>query len=235
MEPPPKLSLIIPLYNEQKRVKKGLTQIKKFLQTQNFSWEIIVIDDGSTDSTSWFVKTFLDQNTHLIRTAQNFGKGHAIRLGVEVAEGNYINFSDIDLSVPINFTEEILRELKTADLAVGSRRLSESQVKKHQNKLRESLGHRFTQLSNFILNLDLTDHTCGFKGFKSSVAKRLFSLQKINRWAFDSEILFLAKKLNFKVKEIPVTWRNDSHTKVNLLSDVFSSFISLLSIRTNRY
>jgi len=223
-------SLIIPVHNEQKRISKGLKTALSFFKKQLYSWEIIVVNDGSTDQTLKHILPFKKQIT-LLSSRQNYGKGHAIRKGVSKAKGKYIFFSDIDFSVPISFTNTFLKALTKKDIAIGSRRLSKSKITQHQNSLRESLGHGYTQISNLILDLNHSDLTCGFKAFKNPVAKKLFKLQKINRWAFDSEILYLAKKNNYSVVEIPVTWKNDAATKVNLFTDILHSAISLLRIR----
>lgn len=222
-----KLSLIIPVYNERRRLEKGLHHALSYFKNQHYSWEIIVVDDGSIDN---IIRLIPDQ-VSFIRTAQNFGKGHAIRLGVEAAEGDYIFFSDIDFSVSLDNLPHFISALKTKDIAIASRRLPASSISKHQSFLRESLGRGFTKLSNLILNLNHTDHTCGFKGFRKEAAKKLFSAGTLNRWAFDSEILYLASKKNYKVTEIPVIWKNDPLTKVNMLRDVLSSLYSLLTIR----
>ena len=227
---PPHLSFIIPVFNEKKRLKRGLKVALKYLSQQKYSWELILVDDGSTDNSLGNID-LKSQNTFLIRTHKNFGKGHALRLGVEAASGKHIIFSDIDFSVPINYIHQFLTQLKSYPVIIGSRRLGESSVKKHQPKLRESLGHAFTMLSNLILSLNHSDHTCGFKAFKSSVAKKLFKKQKINGWAYDSEILFLAQQMKIKIKEIPVKWQNDPNTKVKIIPDTIKSLFSLFYIR----
>lgn len=230
-----KLSLILPVFNESRRLKTGLTQAIDYLNRQNYSWEIIVVDDGSTDSSTSEVVLSEVEGTpgtvKFIRTSRNFGKGHAIRIGVEVATGDYIVFSDIDFSVAIDHLVQFLAALKSIDIAIASRRLPQSRIAQHQPLLRESLGRGFTKLSNLSLGLNCSDLTCGFKAFRAQVAKDLFSRQQLNRWAFDSEILFLAQKLNYCVQEIPVTWRNDPLTKVNLVKDIANSFWSLIYIR----
>lgn len=223
----PHLSLIIPIYNETRRLEKGLHHALAYLQSQSYSWEIILVDDGSTDNSA---KLIPDQ-VSLIRTARNFGKGHAIRLGVEAAKGDYIFFSDIDFSVSLDHLPKFISQLKTHQVVIGSRRLSSSHITQHQPSIRESLGGGFTTLSNKILGLHHTDLTCGFKGFQAQVAKKLFSLQRLNGWAFDSEILFLAKKLGYTVAEIPVVWKNDPLTKVSLFKDILISLFSLIKIR----
>ncbi len=226
----PLLSLVIPVYNESRRITKGLDLVINYLKTQPYLWEIIVVNDGSTDNTIDLALKYKSQ-IHLINTALNFGKGHAVRLGVEASGGEYVIFSDVDFSVPPEFIDQFIKALKSIDIVIGSRRLRESQVGKHQNFLRESLGHGFTKLSNFILGLNHSDLTCGFKGFRRQVGQDLFYRQRLNRWVFDSEILFLAKKFDYKVNELPVIWHNDPLTKVNLLKDFLVSFISLIAIR----
>lgn len=233
MSPKVKLSLVIPVYNETQRIKAGLHTAINYLQKQPYSWEIIIVDDGSTDKSTSEVAAGTPGTVKFIRTARNFGKGHAIRIGVEAATGDYIVFSDIDFSVSIDHLPQFLVTLKSTDITIASRRLPDSRIAQHQSILRESLGRGFTKLSNLVLGLNCSDLTCGFKAFRVEVAKDLFFRQKLNRWAFDSEILFLAQKLNYRVQEIPVTWRNDPLTKVNLAKDIANSFWSLIYIRCN--
>lgn len=231
----PKLSLIIPIFNETRRLEKGLDHALSYLQTQSYPWEIIVVNDGSTDNTqklaSKILSSLASAPIYLLNIPKNFGKGHALRCGVEIATGDMIFFSDIDFSVSLTHLPAFISALQTADIAIASRRLSDSKVTKHQPTIRESLGRGFTVFSNFILGLHHTDLTCGFKGFKKNVAKNIFKLGRLNGWAFDSEILFIAHKQLRNVKEIAVTWRNDPLTKVRLGLDVFQSLISLIVIR----
>ena len=231
----PRLSLILPVFNESRRLEKGLSKAVRYLLAQKYSWEIIVVDDGSTDSTpliySRFIHHYPQLPVYYMRIAHNFGKGHAVRVGVEAAGGNIIIFSDIDFSVSLDHIPFFLTALDTADIAIASRRLFDSKVTKHQPKIRESLGKGFTELSNKILGLHHTDLTCGFKGFRNNKAKKLFSLQHLNGWAFDSEILYLAHKLTMKVTEISVIWKNDPLTKVNMLKDIITSSRDLFRIK----
>lgn len=227
-----KLSLIIPVYNESRRIERGLKHATNYLQSQKYSWEIIVVDDGSIDNTAKLASTY---PVNLLRTHKNFGKGHAIRVGVASAEGELIFFSDIDFSVSLDQIPAFITALKNSDVAIGSRRLTASNIAKHQPTIRESLGRGFTALSNLVLGLHHSDLTCGFKGFSHQSAKKIFSLQKINGWAFDSEILYIAHKLGIQVKEISVTWKNDPLTKVNVIKDMVSSLLSLLAIKLNDY
>lgn len=230
-----KISLIVPVYNETRRLEKGLNLALNYLQHQPFSWELIIVNDGSSDNTKRLIAHLLQPLSHLpiyaLSLSQNRGKGHAIRIGVAAAEGDYIIFSDIDFSVSIDHVPQFLTALKNQDIAIGSRRLATSHISKHQSAIRESLGRGFTALSNLILGLHHSDLTCGFKAFRQSCAKQLFSVQNINEWAYDSEILFLAKEKKLRITEIPVNWRNDPLTKVNVLTGALSSLIALFRIR----
>lgn len=227
------LSLLIPAFNEALRIKPGLEKAIDFLKKQDFSWEIIVINDGSQDNTTTIVSSLAkkEKNLKLISSGKNFGKGHSIRLGVEAASGDFIVFSDADFSVPIKFTPLFLKKLKKVDMVCGSRRIEGSRITKHQNFFRESLGDGFTKLTNFALGLQFSDITCGFKGFGVKTAKKLFGKQYINRWGFDAETLFLVKKYKIKNTEVPVLWKDIEGSKVFLLRDIFNSFFDLIRIR----
>lgn len=229
------LSFVIPVFNEEKRLKKGMEIAINYLSNQTYASELILVNDGSTDNTKNIINKFHRQKINkllirIINSPTNIGKGGAISKGVLAATGKYIFFSDVDFSTPISNIQKFMSQLTKNDITIGSRRLDKSNIKKHQNFIREFLGKGFTLLSNFILGLNHSDLTCGFKGFKNKVAKKLFKLQKINGWAFDPEILFLAKKFNYQVKEIPVLWKNDPNTKVNLFTDLPLSLYSLLTI-----
>lgn len=226
-------SLIIPTFNEEKRIGRNLSKLLNFLKREK-SWEIIIINDGSYDGTLEILKKIQKRQKDLrvFSTKKNFGKGHAIRLGVYLSSGEFILFSDADFSVkPQKFLPIFLKELKKAQIVIGSRRLKTSRILTHQPIFREFLGNCFTKFANKFLGLNFSDITCGFKGFQRKAVLKIFSLQKINRWAFDAEILFWAKKLNFLVKEIPVSWKDDPKTKVRLIKDIVGTFWDLLRVR----
>lgn len=232
----PLITVIIPVYNEARRVTRGLRLALDFLSQQPYEWELIVVDDGSVDTTALLIERFLRAVKHhsrvwLLRTHTNFGKGHALRVGIAAASGRYIFFTDIDLSVPLTFIPQFLTALESHDVVIGSRRLRGSKVTQPQHAIRRSLGHGFTKLSNLVLGLNHTDYTCGFKAFRREVAQKLFNKLRANRWAFDAEILYLAHQHKYSVKEIPVTWKNDPSTKVSLTTDILQSAFDLLRIR----
>lgn len=226
MRLPKKLSIIIPVYNESARVNAGLAIIKQWHQRQP-DWEFILVNDGSTDNTAAQINKF--KFIKLISYSNNQGKGFALKQGVRKATKPLVLLSDIDFSTPLTELNKFL-QLNT-DIVIGSRKTEGSQITKRQPALREWLGKQFTNLTNLWLGLKISDITCGFKLFKNPVAKKLFGLSKIKRWGYDAEILFLAKKLNYKIKEMPVIWKNDINTKVNLVTDIFRSLVDLIRIR----
>lgn len=230
------LTLVIPVYNEEKIIEKTLTQVLLYLENKKYEWEVVVVDDGSQDRTVSIVKSFNNKHIRFFRLKFNEGKGAAIRAGVRTAKGKFILFSDADLSVPIHFTNLFLAKLeKEGDVAIGSRRVEGSRIIKHQNTIRESLGKVFTFLSKIITFTNMSDFTCGFKAFKKEAAVAIFSRTLLNRWAYDSEIIFLAKKFRYKIVEVPVDWRNRKDSRVLIGSAILTSLIDLLKIRLNDF
>ncbi|HEX2928489.1 MAG TPA: dolichyl-phosphate beta-glucosyltransferase [Candidatus Binatia bacterium] len=232
----PIVSLIIPAYNEEKRIGKSLEQILCFCNAQDYPYEVLVVDDGSTDDTVAFVRRrFGDvQQLRIFPQPERRGKGAAVQQGMLQGGGEYLFFSDADLSVPIEALPAFLAELKNnAAIAISSRRAPGAVIEIHQPYLRELMGRIFTALSNLVLGLRHSDATCGFKGFRRDIARELFTRQRLHNWSFDCELLYLAALKGYRVSEIPVTWRNDRATKVRLWKDVIASFLGLLSIRKN--
>lgn len=227
------ISIIFPVFNEEKRVREGLSKTLAYFSQQKDSFELIVVNDGSTDRTSEILQTFTDQpNLKILNHEQNRGKGAAVKTGVMAAKGDFILFSDIDLSVPL---ETLANFLKTAesgfDLVIGSRRVAGAKILTHQGFWRELMGHTFTKISNFVLGTDFADFTCGFKLFKKEAARKIFDQVRIADWAFDSEVLFLARKMGFKVAQMRVTWSDVKDSKVRFPQDIMTSFLGLLRIR----
>jgi dolichyl-phosphate beta-glucosyltransferase len=199
-------------------------------------FELIVIDDGSSDGTAQLVQSIQAgiKNLILISYASNRGKGYAVRMGVREARGKHILFMDADLSTPINFLDGFLSCLENGfPIVIGTRKHAAARILQHQPTWREWMGRMFTRISNAILGLHNSDFTCGFKAFHREVAKKIFGLQKIDRWAFDSEVLFLARFCGYPVAEVPVSWINSSDTKVRIVRDTITSFFSLWKIRWN--
>lgn len=228
----PYLSVIIPLYNEQNRVHDSLVKVYRFLDQQKFSYEVILINDGSRDNTllklNKLSKKFKFQ---LVSYNKNKGKGVAIKKGMLAAKGRFRLFTDIDLSTPIQEMRKFFPYFSKHDILIGSRKMKGSNLKKRQSLIRENLGKGFTFLSQLTLNLDTSDFTCGFKCFSKKATMQIFPKQKLHRWGFDSEILFIAKLLGLSIKEIPVVWSNDPKSKVRFPQDILLSLLDLLKIR----
>jgi dolichyl-phosphate beta-glucosyltransferase len=230
------LSLVIPAYNEEERIGKSLEEIFLFCNALGDPYEVIVVDDGSEDETVALLRRRFGDRPQLriVQQPERRGKGAAVQQGMLNGQGDYLFFSDADLSVPIHTLPSFLTELRNhCDVAIGSRRAPGAKIEIHQPVFRETMGRVFTWLSNLVLGLRHSDATCGFKGFRREIAKELFGRQRLNNWSFDSEILYLARLKGYRVSEIAVTWRNDKATKVRLWKDVVASFLSLLSIRSN--
>ncbi len=225
---PEKLSIIIPVYNETGRIQAGLAVIAKWHKLQP-KWEFILVNDGSTDDTANQVKKY--KFVKLISYPVNQGKGLALKKGVSKATQALILLADIDWSTPLTELPKLWEKINSADLVIGSRKIAGAKITKHQSWIREFLGRQFTNLTNWWLKINVSDITCGFKLLKSATAKKLFEVSKIKRWGYDAEILYLANKRGYKIKEVPVTWQNDEKTKVNLIRDILKSLEDLWKIR----
>ena len=229
-----KLSLVVPAYNEEKIIKANLEEIVNYLSKQNYSWEIVVVDDGSRDVTSKIVSGLKNPKINLITLEKNRGKGAALRAGVGAANGEYIIFSDADLSVPIDFVEKFLATFKDGfNVVIGSRKAKGAKIIKHQPIIRETMGKFYTFLSRIVSGVNIADFTCGFKGFKKEAGKKIFANSLVDRWSYDVEIIFLANKYGYKIKEIPVSWVNRVESRVSLGNAVITSFLDLLKVRLN--
>ena len=231
----PFLSVIIPVFNEEKRIK-NLKEIISYFKKHRFTWETIIVNDGSTDKTVQVLKSLKRENKfRLISYSPNKGKGAAIKEGILSAKGKYRLFLDIDLSTPITEFDKLLPYIKKYDIVIGSRKMKGSNVIIHQPISREILGKMFTLLSQRILQMRVSDFTCGFKCFSKKAVEEIFPKQTIDRWGFDSEILYISKLKKHSVKEIPVSWKNDPGTKVKFPQDILQSLEELIRIRINSY
>ena len=230
------LSVIIPAYNEEKRLPKTLVEIDKYLRKQDYDYEIIVVNDGSKDKTAQIVEDFKSKiaNLKLIDNKINHGKGYVIRQGMLEAKGEFRVFTDADNSTPIDQIEKMWPEFeKGYDVVIGSRDIRGAILEPPQPWWRRFLGEVFGLLTNLIVGTwGIKDTQCGFKGFTQRATKDIFPRCKINRFAFDPEILIIAKKLGYKIKEIPIFWRNDPRSKVKFKSMIKMGF-DLLKIRWN--
>lgn len=225
------LSVIIPVYNEEDRIIPTLKEIVTYLSLKCTFWEIIVIDDGSKDQTVKCVEEFASQHKEIIllTNLRNHGKGYVVRQGILHSKGEYVLFTDADLSAPIQEVEKLLFHLNEGyDIAIGSRALKDSHIK-------ASFGRKFIGLTfNFIVRIlllpDIVDTQCGFKCFRKNVAQELFKYQKMNGFSFDVEILYLAKMKGYRIQQVSISWYQSSSTRVNLLGDPIKMFIDVLKI-----
>lgn len=224
------ISLIIPVFNEEKRIH-NLKKIDEYTSKNRFIKEIIVVNDGSTDETMGMIRRAKYRNRiSIISYKKNQGKGYAIKKGIMSARGTHVAFIDVDLSTPLATIGAALKKLRHYDIIIGTRKSRLAHLKKRQPKLREWMGKGFTFLSQVVLGVQVTDFTCGFKCFTTESAKKIFSKQMIRRWSFDAEALFLAKKYGYSIGELPVTWKNDPHTKVRFPQDILISLYELMLI-----
>ena len=227
------LSVVIPAYNEEAVIGGTVEAVEAYLTEAKISHEIIVADDGSTDRTVSVVRALSDHRpaVRVVQTSHR-GKGAAVRRGMLEALGEYRLFMDADHSTPIGEWQRCAPWLRDGySVVIGSRKIPGAEIKTHQPPLREAMGKVFTWLTNTVLATGVSDVTCGFKCFSSEAARHVFGLQRVSGWGFDAEILFIARRCGYRVKEIPVTWTDDASTKVHLITDALRSFRELISIR----
>lgn len=225
------ISFIIPIYNEEKRVGKAVKELEIYLKNVSFKYEVLFVDDGSFDRTISKIKSLKPKFKYRILSYQpNHGKGYAIKIGMKEAAGDFRHFLDVDMSTPIGEFNKFLPLLDSKTILIGSRKRKGALVKKHQPFIREKMGQIFTLLARLLVNRQVTDFTCGFKLFPKTPAEKIFPQALIDRWSYDAEILFLAKKYGYRIKEIPVSWVDDPRTRVTLFKDSLQSFTDLLKI-----
>lgn len=229
------LTILVPSYNESSIISESLSEINNFLNTKKYSSEIVVVDDGSGDDSVEIVKKLNLSRVKLFGYKNNRGKGGALKKGILYSRGKYVIFTDVDLSVPVESVNEFLRELERgeSDVVIGTRKIKSAKVLVHQPWLRENLGKGFTFITRIITGVGVSDFTCGFKGFSNTSAKKIFGNSLLARWAYDAEILYLAKKFGYKIKELPVTWTNRKDTRVKLWNAVVTSLGDLLRLKLN--
>ena len=217
------LSVVIPAHNEEKRMLVTLEKISAFLKAKGYSHEIIVVDDGSTDNTVNVVEAFSKKNNEpiqILKSSFNYGKGHAVRKGVLASSGDYILFSDADLSTPIEEIEKFLPLFQEGyDVVIGSRALRDSQLLIRKPWYRENMGRIFNLFVRMFVMKGIKDTQCGFKVFKNEVAKKIFEKLNIEHFAFDVEALFIARRLGYKIRDVPVVWIDSLYSRVHIIRD----------------
>lgn len=216
------LSVVIPAYNESRRLPAALIDIIDYLENGPSNWEIVVVDDGSRDGTAAIVKKFekIRGQIRLIQLPKNYGKGHAVKTGVLNTKGKLVLFCDADGATPIAEIERLKSAItKGADLAFGSRALKSEETAVKTSWYRKYPGRIFNFLVNLVVLPGVKDTQCGFKLFTAEAVQKIFPKQTADRWSFDVEILLIARKIGLNAAEVSVNWTNVPGSKVNLLTD----------------
>lgn len=232
----PSLSIVIPAYNEGARIEHALDRVLTCVAERHWDAEVLVVDDGSSDNTDEIVRRWMliHPNLHLIHNEGNRGKGFSVRNGILQSVGETVLFTDADLSSPIEEAERLFAALEAgADVAIGSRWLDKQRQTIHQPLYRRFFGRCFNWVTRKVMGLPYKDTQCGFKAFKRDAAQVIFRLQTIERWGFDPELLFIARKLGYKIVEVPVTWGHDERSRISYLKDGMKMLEEMAQIRRN--
>jgi len=225
------ISIVIPVYNEQNRIHSFLSSIIEYVRKKDFSYEIVIVDDGSSDATVIMVESFLKEKLpdkyKILKLPVNSGKGAAIKKGMLEVAGEYIFFLDADGSTSIEEIDNFIPHFSSHfDIYIAGRTI------KHKAPFkRKFFGYGYIYLANFILQLGVPDITCGFKCYKQTCAQEIFSRQKLNNWSFDAEDMFIARKHGYRIKTLPVKWKHTGGSKVKVLKNVFACGLDLFRIR----
>ncbi|MFH1074756.1 MAG: dolichyl-phosphate beta-glucosyltransferase [Candidatus Firestonebacteria bacterium] len=230
------LSVIIPAFNEEKRISRSVSLLKSYLNTLDIYYEIIIVDDGSLDDTSKIVRqlSLHDPIIRLVRNEKNTGKGFAVKHGMEEAYGRYRIFTDADLSTPAEEIGKAVEFLKSGfDVVIGSRRVKGADVRSPQPPIRKLFSGAFHVVRRMLLLTDIKDTQCGFKGFTAEAAKEIFIRLTISGFVFDVEALVIARVLGLKIKEMPVVWMDDTRSKLTPTKHLRAVAEELLTVRRN--
>lgn len=231
------ISIIVPAYNEQARLPETLRKITQYLEgTEWVFHEILIVDDGSTDNTAAVAEKLARErpNVRVLRNPGNRGKGYSVRRGMLEAAAEWRLFSDADLSTPIEELEKLWCAIAGGDdkIAIGSRALDRSLIGVHQPGYREAMGRVFNGVMRAVTGLPISDTQCGFKLFRADVAEEVFSRQRLERFGFDAEVLYIAFHRGYTIAEVPVRWNHMEGSKVGMLSGMHA-FAELAGIRAN--
>jgi glycosyltransferase involved in cell wall biosynthesis len=235
--PAPDLSIVIPAFNEERRLPKSLERIHSYVVNRRLNAEVIVVDDGSADNTAGVVEALRKgySELRLVCNGRNRGKGFSVRHGMQAAVGQIALFTDADLSAPIEEADKLLAVIREsgADGAIGSRALNRNLIEVHQAPLREWAGMLFNRAVRIMTGVPYVDTQCGFKAFRCDATRIVFAQQRIAGFGFDPEILFLARRHRLRVVEVPVRWSHDPATKVHVARDSIRMLVDLVTIRWN--
>ncbi len=229
------LSIVIPAYNEEKRLGLTLQEMHRYFDKKQYTYEVIVINDGSYDKTEEEAlqsSIFKSGNLKIFRNNVNKGKGFSVKKGIMASKGDYVLFSDADLSTPIGEVEKLFSALNEKyDIAIGSRSIKGAQIEVHQPFYREYMGKFFNKLVRVFVLKGIIDTQCGFKLFKGKIARDIAVRMRIDSFAFDVEMLYLAKLSGCRIKEVPITWINSPQSRVDPIKDSLKMFFDVLSIK----
>jgi len=235
MDSRPALTIIVPAYNEELRLPPSLELIASYVQESGRETEVLVVDDGSKDKTATVAESFRVRIPLLrvVPNGENRGKGYSVRHGMQEARGEIVLFTDADLSAPIEEADKLIAALGQYDVAIGSRALDRNLIAVHESGFREFAGIVFNKIVRIVLWLPFVDTQCGFKAFRRERCKIIFDQQRIERFGFDPELLYLARHHGLKSVEIPVRWAHSPATKVSMLRDSVQMFVDVFTIRWN--
>jgi glycosyltransferase involved in cell wall biosynthesis len=232
----PACSIVIPAYNESARIEATLREVVGCIRSEGWRAEVIVVNDGSTDTTARQVLDFamMAPEVRLVENPGNHGKGFSVRNGLLQAQGEIVMFTDADLSAPIREAELLFAAIGAgADIAIGSRWLERNRQTHRQPWYRQFFGRCFNLVTRTVMGLKFHDTQCGFKAFTRAAAQTVFQLQTIEGWGFDPEILFIATKRNLHVEEVPVSWGHDERSRMSYLRDGIQMLREMVIIRWN--
>jgi dolichyl-phosphate beta-glucosyltransferase len=230
----PALSVVLPAHDEAARIATSVEKALAYLSCRDYPSELLVVSDGSTDATARIAREAGGARVRVIENPTNRGKGHAVRAGMLEATGSHILFSDVDFATPIDEVERFRAALAAGcDLVVGSRALPDSDVRVRQAWWRQSMGRTFNRIVRAAVGFEMRDTQCGFKCFRRDAARAIFSRARIDRYAFDVEVLWIAQRLSLRVGELPVIWADDPHSKVHPIRDSLRMLVDLAAIRRN--
>ena len=234
--PYPTYSIVIPAYNESARIPATLQSVVDCIRQRGWSAEVVVVNDGSSDSTADVVRAFAAANpeVRLLENPGNRGKGYSVRSGMLQAHGEVVLFSDADLSAPIEEADGLFNAIAAgADIAIGSRWLETKRQTIRQPFYRQFFGRCFNGVTRFVMGLKFADTQCGFKAFTRAAAQTVFQLQTIERWGLDPEILFIALKRGYRIQEVAVSWAHDERTRMSYLKDGIKMLQEIAIVRWN--
>ena len=231
--PEPEISVVIPAYNEARAIQKALRTVAGYFRSRGLAGEMIVVDDGSNDATAALARASDTAGVpvEVLVNETNRGKGYAVRRGILAARGRYVGFVDADMSTPIEELDRVREALEAgADVVIGSRGMREAQIDRHQRWWRERAGKLFGWVVRAVVLPGIRDSQCGFKFFTHAAAREIFPRQTLSGWAFDVEVLYLARRIGYEIVQLPVHWTNDPESKVRMLRDGLKMGLDILRI-----